>query len=292
MVVKPSGRLGADSESPSPDLAPYAYAGWWRRPSAHDRPAFHWHLVSRALALALWAVPRRHRFSAAALLGRFSTPVVRRTPWYRAQRRNRIDGAGEISLYHALEVLTNSGALFDPALRVEGAEVLDDALRRGRGVLVVSPHARLSQLIFRILYDRGHVPTVVSAAPSAHVYGTRLLIRTIQPSPTFMIPLRSVLRRGGVVCAMVDGKRAAGQRLIEFATAEGQMYISDALIRLALRCEASVVFVSVRLDRRRGVVLTIAGPAASRGLTAAPVANDGAAFIHAHGAAVASAGSA
>lgn len=275
------------SKPSPPEITPYSYAKWWRRPHTPDRPPLHWYLLSRAFALTMWTLPRRYRFRAAALLSRALAPVVRRTPLYRAHRRLRIDGVSELALYYALEIMTNSGASFDPALEVEGSRILSDALERGEGVLLIAPHALLSQLIFRPLYDMGHVPTVISAAPLAHVYGTRLVVRAVQPSPTFMIRVRSVLRNGGVVCAMVDGEHAAGQGLVNFTTAEGTMVISDALIRLALRCKARVLFTSVRIDRDRGALLTIAEPATTEGLTAETVTKDFARYIQAHIAAVA-----
>jgi hypothetical protein len=282
MVIKIPDSLSAGSKQSSLDVAPYAYTKWWRRPQAHDRPPLYWYLLSRALALEMWAVPRRYRFSAVARLARVLTPLVRRTSWYRAQRQLRIDGDREIALYYVLEIMTNSGALFEPALHVEGAEVLSDALKREQGVLLVAPHALLSQLIVRYLYDIGNVPTVVSAAPLAHIYGTRLVASTCQPTPTYMIRLRSVLRSGGVVCAMVDGEHATERKLVKFATAVGLMYLSDALIRLALRCNASVLFISVRVDPRRGALLTFAAPAKSTGLTVESVTEDCVAFIQAH----------
>lgn len=282
MVIKIPASSSTGSKTSSLSAAPYSYNKWWRRPQAHDRPPLYWHLLSRALALQMWAVPRRYRFRAAALLAGVLTPLVRRTSWYRAQRQHRIDGANEIALYYVLEIMTNSGALFDPVLDVEGAEALEEALKKREGVLIVGLHALLSQLIFRYLYDTGYVPTIVSAAPSAHIYGTRLVVRAIQPAPAYMIRLRSVLRDGGMVCAMVDGEHRTGRELVKFVTAEGPMYISDALIRLALRCNASVLFTSVRVDQRRGVLLTIAAPSTSTGLTVESVTEDFVAFIQAH----------
>lgn len=289
MVAKMPCRSSAGSESSSSDVAPYSYTKWWLRPQAHDRPPLYWHLMSRAFALLMWAVPRRYRFSAALRLARVSTPIVRRIPWYRARRQLRLDGVSEIALYYALEIMTNSGALFDPVFHVEGGEVLCDALRGDQGVLLVGPHALLNLLVPRNLYDIGYVPTIVSATSSFHLYGTRLVAHSIRPSPTFMIRLRSVLRSGGIVCAMVDGKHTTGQKLIKFATIAGSMYISDALIRLALRCNARILFVSARLDQRRGLLLTFAEPAATPPcLTPEAITNDCVEFIQAHVAAVAS----
>jgi hypothetical protein len=288
MVAKMTSYPSDSFKASSIGVAPYSYTKWWLRPRTHDRLPLYWHLISRAFALAMWAIPRRYRFSAALRLARVSNPIVRRLPWYRARRELRIDGVSEIALYHALEIMSNSGALFDPVLDVEGAEIFYNALSSDQGVLVTAPHALLNLLVPRNLYDAGYIPTVISSSSSIHLYGTRLFAHTIRPSPTFMIRLRSVLRSGGVVCAMVDGRHATKQKLIQFPTVEGPMYISDAMFRLALRCNARILFVSVRVDQRRGLLLTVAEPATSPCLTVETITSDCIAFIQAHIAAVAS----
>lgn len=270
---------------------PYAHARWWARPKEGDRPPLHWHVASRAFAAAMWAAPRRYRFRAAVAFARAFAPLARRTIWYREQSRLRIDGPREVALHHALSIMSHSGALFDLDLRVEGAEKLDAAIGRGRGVLIISPHALLSLSLFRYLYDTGRVPAIVSMAPFAHIYGTRLLARAVQPSPVFMIGLRGVLREGGIVCAMIDCGRPGGARTVEFQTPEGPMYVSDALIRLAKRCDASVVFTSVRTDERRGVVLTFGEPEGGAEAGVRATTEDFVAFVRAHVAAVASSSS-
>lgn len=261
---------------------PYSHAGWWKRPRAHDRPALHWHVATRALALALRAAPRRHRFAAARLLARAAAPLARRTPGYDEKRRLGIDGPGEITLHHALSVMAHSGALFDLELEIDGAEHLDAALAAGRGVLVVAPHALLSLSLFRYLYDAGRVPAVVSAAPFEHIYGTRLVVPAVRPSPTFMIRVRSLLRAGGTVCAMIDQEPPGKPRATEFATPGGIVRVSDSLIRLALRCGAEVVFHAARLDRRRGLVLSFAAPRPAARASAEAITQDFVAFVSSH----------
>src|SRR5207253_748203 len=129
----------------------------------------------------------------------------------------RIDRGDEIALHYALSIMTHSGAMFDPEMSVDGAEKFDAAWKKGRGVVVVAPHALLSLLLFRYLHDIGCVPTIVSASPSVHIYGRRLVVRALQPSPATMFCLRSALRSGGVVCAMIDQQQAEARRALEVA---------------------------------------------------------------------------
>ena len=271
------------NSKPAPSgILPYSHTDWWRRPQAHDRPALHWHIATRAFALAMWAVPRRLRFGAVKALSRALAPLVRRTPWYHRQRRLRIDGVNEIALHYTLSILANSGALFDPDMSIEGAEKLDAALKKGRGVLVIAPHALLSLLLFRYLYDRGCVPTVISVAPFVHIYGRRLVARAIHPSRGGMFSLRSMLRSEGVVCAMIDKQSSATPRTIEVTTTQGPIYISDSLIRFAERCEAKVIFTAVRVDSRRGVVLTFEAPQPAPSINVETITKDFARFVQGH----------
>lgn len=277
-----------NSKPESSGILPYSHTPWWRRPQAHDRPPIYWHVASRAFALGLWATPRPYRFGAAKALARALAPLVSRTPWYREQRRLRIDGVSEIALHHVLSIMANSGALFDPEISVDGAGTLDAALKKGRGVLIVAPHALLSLLLFRYLYDINCVPTVISAAPFVPIYGRRLVARAVQPSPASMFGLRSALRSGGVVCAMIDQRSSEGRRTIEVETPEGPIYISDALIRLAKLSDASVIFTAVRLYKRRGAVLTFGAPEAASFASVETITRDFVTFLQEHMAAVAS----
>jgi lauroyl/myristoyl acyltransferase len=195
---------------------------------------------------------------------------------------------GEIALHHVLSIMANSGVLFDPVISVEGAETLNAALKKGSGVLVVAPHALLSLLLFRYLYDTGCVPTIVSVAPFVPIYGRRLVARAVQPSPASMFGLRSALRRGGIVCAMIDQREANGRRSVEVATPEGPIYISDALIRLAELSNASVVFTAVRLYKRRGAVLTFGAPEPSSFTSVETITRDFVTFLKEHMGTVAS----
>lgn len=267
-------------ESASSGTLPYSPTLWWRRPQSQNRPSFYWHVASRSFALALRAVPRRYRFSAVKTTAHLLTPLVERTFWYRAQRELRIDRAKEIALHYALTIMTHSGVPFDPEINVDGAERFEAAWRKGRGVLVVAPHALLSLLLFRYLYDIGCTPTIISAAPYTHVYGKRLVIPSLQPSPATMFCLRSALRRGGVACAMIDQLHSEARRAIEVRTPEGPIYISDALFRLAERCGSNVIFTAARLEKGRGLVLTFAAPESRPSVET--LTKDFIAFLQAH----------
>jgi lauroyl/myristoyl acyltransferase len=94
------------------------------------------------------------------------------------------------------------------------------------------------------------------------VGGTTLTARTIQPSPTFLVKTRGCLRRGEVVCAMPDRAEHHGARTVEFATAAGRVIVAPALMQVAVRCGARVVFTEVHAEGRT-LAGTVSAPADS-----------------------------
>ncbi|HET9982149.1 MAG TPA: hypothetical protein VFQ38_01115 [Longimicrobiales bacterium] len=248
-------------------------------------PRHRWpllHLAANALGLSLRIVPRRHRFGAASLVARALRPLLARTTLYREQLRHRVDSLPEIALFRVLDALTRTGTRFDPVMTIDGGEALQAALQSGRGVLVVAPHAMLTTLIVRRLHDMGCAPEVVSADPGMRIDGTRLPARTIQPSPAFLLAVRSRLRAGGVVCAMIDRGEPSEGRTVEFATPGGPVLVADALVRLAVRCGARVVFTTFRLDERGRVVAALASPDAASSGSPEAILGDFAAFVRTH----------
>jgi hypothetical protein len=218
--------------------------------------------AERCFATAMRLVPRRYRFGAALLVARVALPLFRRTGAYRDQEIKRFDAPQEIALHFILNAMTRNGTRFDPLVSVNGYEEFERAYAAGKGVLVVGPHAALTLLMIRVFHDRGLDPVVISPDPRMRVGGTALTARTVQPSLTFLVKTRSRLRRGELVCAMPDRAEHHGERTVEFATTKGRFIVAPALMQVAVRCGAEVVFTEVHAEGR-GLVGTIAAPSAS-----------------------------
>ena len=90
---------------------------------------------------------------------------------------------------------------------------------------------------------------------------------------------RSHLRAGRVVCAMVDSGQGSPQRSLEVRTENGSLWVADQLIRLARRCDASIVFCAARLESH-GVAVALQRPAATSDEDA--IIRDFVSFIEAH----------
>lgn len=211
-------------------------------------------------AAALRLAPRRLRFGAVLTLTSAVLPLLRRTGAYRVQAEMGFDGPREIAIHFMLNALTRYGTQFDPVIDVKGYEEFERACAAGKGVLVIGPHAALTLLMIRHFYDRGLDPVVVSPDPRMRIGGTTARARTVQPSPTFLVKTRSRMRGGDVVCAMPDRAEHHGARTVEFATARGRVIFAPALLHLAARCGARVIFTEVHAEGRAGLAGTIYAP--------------------------------
>lgn len=233
--------------------------------SEHKWYAFH--LAGLCFSATMRLIPRRRRFEAAMLIARAAIPLVRRTGAFKEQQRGKVDGAREIALHLVLNTLTKNGIEFDPDLTVHGAEELERMLAAGKGVLLISPHTVLSLLMLRFLHDAGHAPVVIAADPQMRISGTNVTAETLQPSPTFLVATRTRLRRGRLVCGMPDRGEPSAGRTIEFATANGQIILAPALLQVAARCRANVMFLRVQVEGRAVVATMTPPPAEAAGST-------------------------
>lgn len=239
------------------------------------------HAAEACFAAAMRLVPRRYRFGAAVLIARSAVPLFRLTNAYQVQLMTNVDGPYEVTLHFVLNALTKNGTRFDPVVAVKGYEELERAYAAGRGVLVIGPHAALTLLLVRLFHDAGLEPVVITPDPGMRVGGTTVTARTVQPSPTFLVKTLSRLRRGEVVCAMPDRAEHHGARTIEFATAQGRVIVAPALIEVAARCGAEVVFAEVHVEGR-SLAGTIAAPAPVSTGAAGALTEDFMTFVRGH----------
>jgi lauroyl/myristoyl acyltransferase len=215
-----------------------------------------WLRAGGVVARALSAVPHQYRFDAARVLARAIEPVLRRTTLYRTWP-TRLDGVRELSLYGVMTLMDRQRVPFDPPLRLPGADLLHEDIRRGRGVLVLGLHQSLATLFPRYLHDIGCTPLIVAASADFPIVGSATSAPALQGSVSLLVRARSQLRAGGVVCAMLD---VTGRENVVAETAGGPIDFNPAWMRLAQRCQASILFVWAHLERKH-VVITVSRPA-------------------------------
>jgi hypothetical protein len=223
-------------------------------------------------------VPCRRRFDAMLLVARVLEPLLRRTAAYRRQATARIDGGREIAVYFVMRVLTRHGIGFDPRVAVKGGAALTRAIAEGNGVFLAGPHATLFHLLFRRLHDDGLAPAGITAEHGMRLAGTTIVAETMQPSPTFLLTARDLFRQGRLVCGMLDRGDHQPGRTVQFDTPAGPLIVAPALLRVAVRCRARVLFTEVHATRD-GIVATIHEPSSE---TVDGLTREFAEFVRAH----------
>jgi hypothetical protein len=207
-------------------------------------------------------VPQRFRFAFAVSIARAVVPLFRLTAAYREQSIRRFHNSYEISLHLVLNALTKNGTAFDPIIVVKGYDEFERARRAGKGVLVIGHHAALTLLMVRFFYDKGLDPIVLTPDPDMRVGGSQVIVRTVQPSPTFLLKIRSSLRRAEVICAMPDRAEPVPRRTIDFVIENRRLIVAPAIMQVAARCGARVIFAEVHANRGR-LMGTLAAPSNS-----------------------------
>ncbi len=238
-------------------------------------------LAELCLARVMCLVPKPYRFGAALLLARIALPLVRKTEAYREQQIKMFHRPREIALHLVLNALTKNGTAFDPRIRVSGFDHFVRAQARGKGVLVIGHHAALSLFMVRHFYDKGFDPVVITPDSKLRVGGTLVSVRILQPSPMFLVQLRSRLRRGELVCGMPDRGEHHMRRTIEFAMPSGRVILAPAMIQVAARCGAEVLFTEVHIEGRQ-LVSTIASPSRAARATAESLTEEFISFVRDH----------
>jgi len=209
------------------------------------------HAVGWTFATAVRMLPRRWRFGAAMRFARAAEPLLRRTPAFRVQDVWNVDGAPEIATHLVLWTLTRHGVRFDPVIVARGYEGLLRAHAEGRGVLLVAAHAALGVTAIHFFHRDALAPIIVAPEPQMRVPGTAVFVETVQPAPTFLLSVRDRLRAGRLVGTMLDVLEHHGDLTFEFDTPRGSAIMSSALLQVAVRCEARVVFMEVHVEKGR-----------------------------------------
>lgn len=213
--------------------------------------------AGKTLSLLFRAIPERRRFRAAIALAQMLEPLIARTSVATSRALHNTDRIRETSLDLLLLQLMRHRVRFSPELVTEGAE----HLAGGGAMLLVSPHSMLSRLVTRLLHDSVRDANYISAEKLT-IAGTNLDARPLIPSSNLLFDVRRAFDAGELVVSMIDrGEVGAGERRASrFAIHSGEIHVSDALLRLALRQGARVVFFATFLDARRQVAMRFAAP--------------------------------
>jgi len=214
------------------------------------------HPLRSFVCLLFRFVPRPWRFRAAVRFSRLVRPLIARTPAWPARRELRTDRLEETSLDLILTVLTRYGVEYDPIIEIDGIEYMP---RPGdeHPCLLACAHMMLNSLIARHLYDTNVPFGAMTAEKGMRYPGTRVPVDAITPTDARLLEARRHLaRQSGVVSAMID-RDVPERRTLEFETVNGKLIVSTALLQLALRMNARIIFFGTRMRDDNTIVMTV-----------------------------------
>jgi lauroyl/myristoyl acyltransferase len=160
---------------------------------------------------------------------------------FRTRRKSVVETPTEIVLYSIINELSHAGTEFEPQLRVRGLELIEVAIRSGKGVLLISTRNMLGQVFVRYLADHCYPVLLVSPDPNV-LFGGRAPVPTIAPGLKYFLAIRERLRKGEIVIATPDRGRANARRTIPVETPEGTVHFATPLIEVALNAKAEIIF--------------------------------------------------
>lgn len=219
-------------------------------PPSADHFSPRWRAAGARVATVMRLLPPRHRFRSAVRLSGAVALAVRHTPHFRQLVRAKLDSSKEIALHLLLHVMTTNDVPFVPEREIDGYDAFLKALRSGRGLLLVSPHASLTLMVLRPFHDDALRPLVIGPDPQMRILGTSVTVETLQRSPTMLLQVRTKLREGRLICTMLD-RAEPEPGTTEFATARGAVIFAPALLHVAARCGAHVAFTETHLEGSR-----------------------------------------
>jgi hypothetical protein len=156
-------------------------------------------------------IPTRFWYSAVLHICRlqalFLRPLIAISP-YRGDRRGSVLVAWLMNSW--MPQLTAFHRSFPMSLRSTGDQIVHQAALNPKGFVVCSGHLPLVQCVLRSLTDMGHPPTaVVSREKGSNegkywVWGLGKSLPAMVPGRDVLIKVRTILRNGGSVAALVD----------------------------------------------------------------------------------------
>jgi hypothetical protein len=224
-----------------------------------------WQHVSRLLARVVSLVPHPWRFRATCLLAYAIAPCLVMRPSLRAKRRHLArhglisnNRPEDTALFLLLRGLTYLGIELSPNVRVNGEDILEDALS-SPGVLIAGPHSDLSTLLFWLLERRSH-PVVALSASELKVVCSGEPVDVLLASKTQLLKARSRLRQGATMVGYVSRTNPQEPRASMHQLQQGGVLIDDALLQVAISCGARIFFIAGYLDRSGEIVLQMGRP--------------------------------
>lgn len=201
------------------------------------------------LRLLMRGIPRRRRFAAARWAASLAAPLLfNRVVPTGIRKQSALDSDRDYVLSLILALLKRSRVELTPPVALAGLQHLSAAVAAGRGVLLAGPHTLLTMLAVRQIHALGYDIVAVTRNRFGIPAGERSAIPHIVVSPMFLIAVREALLQGRIVYAMIDHRDPVPGKTETLDVDGCPVHVSDALLRLAARCNALPLFIASRTE--------------------------------------------
>jgi hypothetical protein len=102
--------------------------------------------------------------------------------------------------------------------------------------------------VLRQLQDMECSFTVVAKEERVDIPGSGVTVRGLQLSRTHLLSVRTSLKQGGVVCAMIDRSHPGERRCRTWQTRYGPLYLFDPILRVAQSTGSVVFYVNAHVN--------------------------------------------
>lgn len=152
-----------------------------------------------------------------------------------------------IAMWAVIRAMNRDRIEFDYDIDVEGAEIVDQAQHRGRGLLLISGHFRTNITIGPWFRDRGWRFWSINADADEHLYipGTSEKIPYFLRTPHVLVKIRDALAAGDMVYVAADSSDP-----VAHGFTIGDMHISDVAPRLGEQWGTTMAYMATWADAR------------------------------------------
>ncbi|MCU1228262.1 MAG: hypothetical protein JWO97_1146 [Acidobacteria bacterium] len=204
------------------------------------------------VGIVLGLLAGHRRFAAAIYIANVLGPLREVIARLRG-RPLRLGSGREYTLAYLLGCMDLRELRFATRISVIGLDALRRAVALNRGVLVVTTHANagLARLVLRPLADSNIRCVTISGGRGFPICGTGAVGPTIAPTGTFLVAVRSKLRAGLVVCAMVDAPVDANRTRRHVTVDGGSTWLAEPLIQLVARWQVPIAVLKASFENDR-----------------------------------------
>lgn len=195
---------------------------------------------------------RRKRFVYALRLMKIVEPLVSKFSYY-AMPSVALGTRQEYLAAALLNSMTYHNVEFDPVITVRGTDLIPPD-----GAIFIGGHFYLNFIFMRWLYDIGRQPTVflLTGTDEWRIMGTKVPFEILKSEGISLIYVKHRISAGKLIAAVIDNPFPY-PNWKKLNIPDVDIYVTDALIKLAERIKAPIFFFDTYFDKDDNVIANI-----------------------------------